>query len=359
MKLFPILLFSTLMVSMNIPSDSCAANIYIGDSHFDRSKSIIIEGEIKKGGLEQLKKNTLEVVSSEGFKELKVYLDSQGGDVLESMKMGNFLREMLATTYAHGYLYHDINKESGKSALDYKNKNPESAQFTNTIFRDGRTKPSDKEIKKCYSSCVFIFLGGVKRDSSDNEYFKDHDNEKSIPIFGIHRPYYDSEYFSKLTPSEARSSYRKLEKTTREYLIEMGTSNELIERIFNKPSNEIELILNDEFEKYYKKNEPYYEEWLISKCGSTGAKNIFTTEELEDFTFISRQGIRDAREKGLDLLEYDEKYGKFVPDGFSKEQVDSLYQKLISHNMAVHSCRKSAVVDHQKNWVSNYLKSQK
>jgi hypothetical protein len=69
-------------------------------------------------------------------------------------------------------------------------------------------------------------------------------------------------------------------------MLEMGAPQSLVDRMFVKASNEIELIAADEFRTLYKEEESFLQEWLIAKCGATGAQYALSPTEYAEFRKI-------------------------------------------------------------------------
>lgn len=105
----------------------------------------------------------------------------------------------------------------------------------------------------CFSACVFIYASGVERDTRGK--------------IGLHRPYFDKEYFSNLTSLEAKRKYEKLKQQSFAYLKELEVAQSLIDRIFQTGSTEVDILEADEANKLFGTRSPFYEEWLTAKCG--------------------------------------------------------------------------------------------
>ncbi len=237
-------------------------------------KSISIEGKIEEGDLDKIKIKSYEFILS-GIEErkrkpgrlsfnLNYKLNTPGGDIVEAIKIGRFFREVLAEVGVSGKIILDPNTEVGKEVF---NQEGSSEMFS---FLSSGKEITDELIRRNYSAGVLIFYGAVKRGLNDNGDMRSATRRKAIliPAIGLHRPYYEKEFFSTLTPLEASSAYHDLEVLVRNYLKEMGATQEIIDRMFASNSNKIDLILADEFQKHYKRSESFLEEWLIAKCGS-------------------------------------------------------------------------------------------
>ncbi len=170
--------------------------------------SLHMEGKIEKGDYE----NIIKKIHNKGSFPFLVFISSPGGDVIEAMRIGRFLRETLSNMYA---------------------------------------------VNECASACVLIWLAGVERDASG--------------LFGLHRPVYSKDYFAGLSSSEASDKYRELDKYVRAYLIEMNTPTSVIDRMMVTKSSDVDFMPSEELLKIVGSNSPAYQEWIIAKCGELSA----------------------------------------------------------------------------------------
>lgn len=107
--------------------------------------------------------------------------------------------------------------------------------------------------EQCSSACVFILVSGVER--------------RAQGAVGLHRPYFDKSYFADLTSTEAKVKYYELKKQSIDYLRKMEVGQQIIERIFATDSTNIDLISEKEANNLFGFRSPFYEEWLMAKCG--------------------------------------------------------------------------------------------
>lgn len=167
----------------------------------DGSVSIDIQGPITAGDVSAFIEVATEV--SRGGSELRVTLESPGGDFVEALAIGRLVRKLNATTIAHGI-----------------------------VSEDQKDDP-----KRCYSACFLIFTAGSIRDPEDNVWYAFTNKEVRIPVLGVHRPYIERATFSQLTLSEAKSAYKQIETETREYLAELGVPVRLADLMFATASD--------------------------------------------------------------------------------------------------------------------------
>ena len=112
----------------------------------------ILQGDIEEGDLEKLagEYNILVTLGLINDRPMKILLNSKGGNLIESMRIGRFVRTIGLVTMA------DKAISSEKNA-------------------------------QCLSACFFIFVAGKQRDLGSDD------------TLGVHRPYFDREYFGNLT----------------------------------------------------------------------------------------------------------------------------------------------------------------
>lgn len=201
------LIISLFFLSFSILSHSAEVK-YDPNSSLLPSKNdtIFIIGTIEKGDYEKVKK---EILGSKSTTRLEI--KTPGGDIVEAMKIGRFVRETLIEV---------VPSRSGE----------------------------------CSSAGAFIWLASVKRFPGKR--------------IGIHRPYFDRNYFSELTMKEAKIEYNELEKDVKNYLYEMEVPKKYINKIYEIPSGDMYYLTKKEIlDLSYISIPPSYEEWIISKCG--------------------------------------------------------------------------------------------
>lgn len=311
-----------------------------------------ISGTIEKGDLVKIKKASAALIRSLGEhsnKPLQFHLNTPGGDLEEAMQIGRFARQLLVKTDSYGKII--IASQEGLEELFNEPDKPWRHRDFVVLRPD--VPLSEKHIVRNYSAGILIFYGATMRAHRDNSdqrqgFYK----AKSIPVMGIHRPYYDKGTFSELPPNEAARAYNKLEKSVRSYLVEMGAPQQLIDRMFNRASTDIDLISDDEFRRYYKPEESFLEEWLIAKCGASGYENTLTGTALDDFITMQKEQIR-SRTENKDHLDREAGY-LYPSEKFPQDYVEALYRKVRTYNRSVDSCRDKAISVHQREWVSSY-----
>jgi hypothetical protein len=185
---------------------------------------ITIRGEIKEGDEKQF----AGLLGSQGW--VNVQLDSSGGDPETAMKIGALIRHV-----------------------------------------DGWVSA-----KKCYSSCVLIFAGGVYRSG----------HPEKGPIVGVHRLYF-SRLKSGLTGEQVKLLYETTLKHIRAYLAEMNVAPEFVSFMQSFEPSEIHILSQRELTTYgLGKNDPLYEERYIA--GRADAMGISSLELRSRIAAVGR-----------------------------------------------------------------------
>ncbi|MEO1028092.1 MAG: hypothetical protein AAFX02_03430, partial [Pseudomonadota bacterium] len=97
-----IMLITFVLATALMPSQ--AADIHITKNNWDHT-IIHIDGDIEAGDLEVLKTKTAQAITGQpkfGANHLAFQLNVNGGDIREAMKIGRFLRDILAYTKGLG-----------------------------------------------------------------------------------------------------------------------------------------------------------------------------------------------------------------------------------------------------------------
>lgn len=138
-----------------------------------------------------------------------INVSSNGGDLIEAIKIGEFIKRTYKTIYVDSI---------------------------------------------CASSCFFIYISAVDRRLAD--YGK----------LGVHRPYFSRFYFSNLKPDKAEKKQRDMMYMVRKYLNDNGVPQGLIDKMYTLSSSEIYWL--DRKDVYSIGDKAiWYEEYLTAKCG--------------------------------------------------------------------------------------------
>ncbi len=315
-------------------------------------QSILIEGEIVKGDLVKFKKLAAKHIQS-NKSPLRVILDSKGGDVNESIEMGRVIRSLLASTYVWGNYIISSSSEVSKNVLERQADKSSASSWANWRIVNPNEEIKETDIAKCYSSCVLIFLAGIEKSVTDNQ--DDRRQRREIPSIGIHRPYFNQKYFSKLTPAQASTKYKNIEKVVGNYLNELGVSDSLIDRMLKSSSDSLELVSSENFKAFFNNVEPYYEEYMLAKCGSRDPNKFLTGEDRIDFYTISnkrkeefvRRQLESPNEKNVEVFK------TFIPDGYDEKYVVGLTEYVKMNIERVDQCHEDELVLHQTKWAKS------
>jgi len=104
----------------------------------------------------------------------------------------------------------------------------------------------------CYSACAIIALSAVSR--------------MYVGDIGLHRPYYNRDFYSDLSTKDARKWYSEMEGKVKFYLRDNGVSENVISKMFSVSSTDMLTFSPGEAERYLGTYHPYFEELAISNC---------------------------------------------------------------------------------------------
>lgn len=141
---------------------------------------------------------------------------------------------------------------------------------------------------ECNSACVFIYASAVERDVKGK--------------IGLHRPYFNKEYFSSLTSLEAEKKYYELKSKAISFLKVAGVNQDIINRMFNTNSKSIDYLSGKDANKQFGTISDFYEEWLIAKCGelTSGEQKAITSMGFLDATRMTITAMEDPEFKKSD-----------------------------------------------------------
>lgn len=219
--------------------------------------SIGIIGEIKAGDAQKF-----EQILQQSKPDISVYLWSPGGDLLEAMKIGHRIR----STFLHTH------SPRPNICLGILRSSQDFDWWPATAPR--------KYACQCDSACFAIWAAGVSRSG----YFSYRDsNEDRKAMLGIHRPRFDSKYFSGLSAVEAEDRYSEMLSQFSAYMLDMDVPESLIEKILVIPSDEVRYLSQPELDSLNGRI-PAIEEWIRSKCGG-----LTDEEAAEHLVFKNRK----------------------------------------------------------------------
>jgi len=245
---------------------------------------LTLRGEIRSGDYNYL----LDVLLKEPYPFLTnrvLVLSTPGGDVEEAMKIARLVKGV----YGH--------VEVGEAA------------------------------GKCASAGFLIFASAAIRIAESR-------------TVGIHRLYVDPRRLSSLSPSQAVALQNDVFRRARSYLQELQIPTSLIDTMFQRASSEVYWLSRAELENQIGHYAPWYEEFLIAKCGLDKAvtKEYFNTANpslLNRLMEFERCGdkLTSKEAEGFLVSEFQKagKYNRGV-DQFRKEQEELLDKSIEEFN---------------------------
>lgn len=202
------------LITSNFPKVTQAADVYT-----DGKITIHLDGEIRRGDAERVA-----IAVTESKHAATIVVSSLGGDINETMKIVSIVKG------AH------LNVRVAKG-------------------------------KFCASSCFFVYLAGLWRDSGigvndDGTLMPQEKRDRWSGVVGIHRPYFKD-------PSGNPESQRRqieLMRKVKTYLAEEGVGQYLIDEMMSHPSNDIYWLKDHDIDAIGE-YAPDIEETIIAKCG--------------------------------------------------------------------------------------------
>jgi len=193
---------------------------YTFENPFDGSKTsaeaLYLKGEIVPGDYA----NLLEMITNDQerfWNSMGFILSSPGGDVQEALKIAEFVKGTYSSVF--------VGPHSGS----------------------------------CVSSCFFIYAAAARRVGG------------AYRLLGVHRPYISSRSMKSLTPNQAETLQNSALRQARRYLENLQVPTSIIDKMFQNASTEIWWLTPSEIEDQVGMRPPWYEQFLISRCGSDKA----------------------------------------------------------------------------------------
>jgi hypothetical protein len=183
----------------------CVTTSYGAEISFNERGLLTFRGTITKGDHQKLVKMIRQQPAK--FSGVIMKIDSDGGDVLEAIKIGQIVKD----------LYFMILNDDGQ----------------------------------CASACFFIYVSSPSRLAAD---------------LGIHRPYFDKSEFSNMSADEAQRRYGELTSNIKKFLNKNQVPTYLAEKMFSLSSDEI-YWLTDFDKEQLGIRPPWFDQYMVSKCG--------------------------------------------------------------------------------------------
>jgi hypothetical protein len=266
-------------------------NAYSADISFSENKYVLLlNGEIHKGDYQKIK----QLVLTCDAMPRSIFLNSPGGDVEEAIKIGKLVRRGL---------------------------------FQSSIVRNG----------ECNSACFIVWASAVRR-------FPASDGNGPEGKLGLHRPFFDRDQYSGLNAADAKSAYQELETFVRAYLVEIKVPSDIIETMFKTKSTDAAFITDIDMIEKLGQQAPFFEEWLIAKCGE------LSYEEDSDYSLLMAADLMQM--KGTPL----------ASTTLGSKRIESMsagYRKYLNEKGSkISSCRHKSEADETKR-ILRELRSEK
>jgi hypothetical protein len=243
-----------------------------------------IDGQISRGDYKQL----IAFIKKKQKFPTSVSIESPGGDVNEAMSMGRLFRKALV------------------------NVNPSG---------------------QCNSSCALIVFASAGKLYSPSE------------RIGIHRPIYDSTYFSGLSFSDAQEKTRQIDREVRAYLKEMDVPTDIADKMMSVSSSSVIYLTMQNY--HDQAGQPAaVSEWLNARCPMAPLE----PGEAEDFanamayfdymTLMELSKDVQGLERTLAQAREEAKLGAQLPTGY-RNYLLKKFQKQ-------YSCEKKSIDEQQR-----------
>ena len=175
-------------------------------------KALRMKGEVAEGDLDRLlrflREHPRDFVEHGG----RVVFIVDGGDVVEAIRIGHFLRDALTEAWL-----------------------------------------PDASRTRCVSACFFMFVNAVSRIAVADS-------------VGVHRPYFDARPVAAANSETVRRRYESLMREVRDTLDELLVPRELTEKILGTPWNETYWFSRADFDRLGE-TQAWFEDFSAAKCG--------------------------------------------------------------------------------------------
>lgn len=223
---------------------------------FDGSSStpgegLLLRGEIGPGDYDHLL-NVIRQDEERFWRSSGFVLASPGGDIEEALLIARLVRRTFSSAY--------VGKATGP----------------------------------CVSACFFIYSSSVRRLAGAR-------------TLGIHRPYIHPRRLRSMSITEAEAAQQNALRRARSYLENQDIPTSLIDRMFQQASTEVYWLSPDEIEQQVGRRPPWYEQFLISRCGLDKSieRKYFSGDHpglLDQLMEVNRCGDRLSIEEAREFL---------------------------------------------------------
>jgi hypothetical protein len=178
------------------------------DPQASKQAVIYASGEIRSGDFDRLRAFLRKDFDAYIKSTRTVTVNSNGGDIVEAIKVGGLLRDMYAEV---------------------------------DIAVDG----------VCVSACFLLYVSAIERNFTGR--------------LGVHRPYFDQRYFAGLRPPDAEKKQLELTMALNTFLERNDVPRALLDKMNSTSSKEIYWLNEKDFEALGRYPN-WFEEFLIAKC---------------------------------------------------------------------------------------------
>lgn len=229
------LLFALLLISS---SPAYAAKIIASDWYGKRVHLTLV-GPIKDGDQETFKQEVLKQIRR-GRLVSALQLYTPGGNVDAAISIGEQVRLLRIQTATP-------DRDSNDGTWDPRTDKARVCRYGPLDREEYRRDDSCD----CQSACFIIWAGGVDRRGN---------------YIGIHHPYFDSDTFAKLSATQARDMYQKMEGPVRQYFNKMDVPEHILKIMWNTLSVDMYFLSPTEIQQL-RNPEAWRDQYMHDRCG--------------------------------------------------------------------------------------------
>jgi hypothetical protein len=227
---------------------------------------ILMEGEIVVGDFARLK-----ALSKSRLIDI-LKLRSPGGDVIEALKISDFLNDKLIT-----------------------------AKIPLTLFITDSPNCSDEGLQDpsncvCYSACSVIWMTAPMRMGD---------------YIGVHRPRFDNKYFANLNANEAQAKYSELINGLTTFLRQHDVPESIVTKMMSVSSGD-NYMLQEQEVKSVGAMRPFLDEMLLARCADRSAgyaEWLSLNRALDEVLNDPSSTPKEINKRTKALLAYKDRYG--------------------------------------------------
>lgn len=253
---------------------------------------LYIKGEIVRGDYDRLQS----LVQKRNAFPLNMRIASPGGDVVEAIRIGRLARKALLDVYP--------------------------------------------EIQRCNSACALIVFASAVNPDDDFG-------------IGLHRPYYEKNYFAGLSFDQAQVKHKALDQSVRDYLKEMDVPTAIIDKMMAVSSDEVFYLNRRRYREEQGVRPPAVDEWLKARCGSIPANELEDQKDLGHLSWLDNFYKPNIDREYLEQLEKEHGEGARRAKKLSPGYRDYLMQK----DMKRYDCERASIEGEQRRILAGFKKA--